>query len=58
MELSHWLKQHGLSAEAYHAEALLDQFLKEMQRGLDGKSSSLAMIRCARCGNRCRRNQP
>ena len=44
MELRNWLKQHGLSAEAYHAEALLDQFLKEMQRGLDGKSSSLAMI--------------
>ena len=44
MELSDWLKEKGLSAEAYDVEALLDQFLKEMQRGLDGQSSSLAMI--------------
>jgi len=44
MDLANWLKQNGLSAEAYDAESLLNQFLLEMQRGLDGQPSSLAMI--------------
>jgi len=44
MKLDNWLKDKGLSADAYNAEALLNKFFNEMQRGLDGKSSSLAMI--------------
>lgn len=44
MEILAWLKEHGVSAEAYDAEALLTSFLDEMEKGLAGAPSSLAMI--------------
>lgn len=44
MNISLWLKNQMVSAEAYDTEKLLASFLLEMQRGLDGLPSSLAMI--------------
>jgi hexokinase len=44
MELTVWLKENMISAEAYEAEQLLADFLSEMEKGLSGASSSLAMI--------------
>ena len=44
MDVAVWLKEQGLSAEAYDAERLLAGFLSEMEKGLNGTGSSLAMI--------------
>ena len=44
MDLEDWLRQRMLAATAYDAAELLDAFLEEMRRGLDGETSSLAMI--------------
>lgn len=44
MELTGWLKEKMISAEAYDADRLLVDFLSEMEKGLSGASSSLAMI--------------
>lgn len=42
--INDWLKGQMVSAEAYDAEELLGNFLAEMEKGLDGEGSSLAMI--------------
>lgn len=42
--LARFLARNGLEAGAINAEAVLEDFLKEMQRGLEGRKSSLAMI--------------
>ncbi|QBG47578.1 hypothetical protein EGM51_09290 [Verrucomicrobia bacterium S94] len=39
-----WLKERLVSAEAYEPEELLANFLEEMEKGLNGEESSLAMI--------------
>jgi hexokinase len=39
-----FLARNGLEAGVIDAEAVLDDFLEEMKRGLDGRESSLAMI--------------
>jgi len=44
MDIKGWLKEQMVSAEAYDAEELLSNFLSEMQKGLCGEKSSLAMI--------------
>lgn len=44
MDITTWLKDQMVSAEAYDAEGLLVGFLDEMEKGLNGESSSLAMI--------------
>lgn len=44
MDVAVWLKEQGLSAGAYDAERLLAGFLSEMEKGLNGAASSLAMI--------------
>ncbi len=44
MDINTWLKEQMISAEAYDADALLVSFLDEMERGLNGEASSLAMI--------------
>lgn len=44
MKINNWLKKQKIAAEAYDADILLDRFLKEMDRGLNGEDSSLAMI--------------
>lgn len=44
MKLSVWLKEQMISADAYDAEQLLAGFIDEMERGLNGEASSLAMI--------------
>ncbi|NLX26131.1 MAG: hexokinase [Lentisphaerae bacterium] len=44
MNISAWLKEQRIAAEAYDADNLLNDFLREMKRGLNGKPSSLAMI--------------
>lgn len=44
MDVKAWLKEQMVSAEAYDSEALLSGFLNEMEKGLNGDSSSLAMI--------------
>lgn len=44
MNISAWLKERMISADAYDADALLGSFLEEMENGLNGESSSLAMI--------------
>jgi hexokinase len=44
MDLKAWLKEQRVSADAYDADQLLDGFLSEMKKGLEGASSSLAMI--------------
>jgi hexokinase len=44
MDISAWLKKQMASADAYDAEVLLDSFLAEMDRGINGEASSLAMI--------------
>ncbi|MCF7817675.1 MAG: hypothetical protein K9M54_07320 [Kiritimatiellales bacterium] len=44
MDINGWLKEQMVSAEAYDADALLENFLNEMEKGLNGESSSLAMI--------------
>lgn len=44
MDVAYWLKSQMVSAEAYDAGALLAAFLREMEKGLDGRASSLSMI--------------
>ena len=44
MDIGTWLKEQMVSAEAYDADMLLADFLDEMERGLNGEASSLAMI--------------
>lgn len=44
MDIKCWLKDRMVAAEAYDAEALLAGFLHEMEKGLNGEASSLAMI--------------
>jgi len=44
MDIETWLKDRIVAASAYVAEDLLARFLDEMGRGLNGESSSLAMI--------------
>lgn len=42
--INEWLKEQLVSAEAYSADELLKNFIKEMEHGLSGQESSLAMI--------------
>ncbi|MCF7849838.1 MAG: hypothetical protein K9M45_13385 [Kiritimatiellales bacterium] len=44
MDIKGWLKEQMVSAEAYSADELLNSFLSEMEKGLNGEQSSLAMI--------------
>jgi hexokinase len=44
MDINAWLKEQKISAEAYDANALVDCFLDEMEKGLNGEDSSLEMI--------------
>jgi len=44
MDINNWLKEQAVSAEAYDADELIDRFLDEMEKGLNGEASSLAMI--------------
>lgn len=44
MDIDSWLKDQMVSAEAYDADELIDRFLEEMEKGLNGEASSLAMI--------------
>ncbi|VGO21556.1 hexokinase family protein [Pontiella sulfatireligans] len=44
MDIRAWLKGQKISAEAYDADTLLAHFLDEMEKGLNGEASSLAMI--------------
>ena len=44
MDINKWLKEQMVSAEAYDADNLVDRFLYEMKKGLNGEASSLAMI--------------
>jgi hexokinase len=44
MDIKAWLKNRMVDAEAYDADALLAHFLEEMEKGLGGEASSLAMI--------------
>lgn len=44
MNIVVWLKEHMVSADAYDANELLAGFLHEMEMGLNGEASSLAMI--------------
>jgi len=44
MDVEAWLKNQGIAAEAYDANALLENFLNEMEKGLNGEASSLEMI--------------
>ena len=42
--IKNWLKERMVSSEAYDANGLLNKFLSEMDAGLTGDGSSLAMI--------------
>jgi hexokinase len=44
MDIKAWLREQMISAKAYDADALLESFLDEMDKGLNGEASSLAMI--------------
>jgi hexokinase len=44
MDIHAWLKEEKISADVYDTEMLLAGFLNEMERGLNGAESSLAMI--------------
>ncbi|VGO14200.1 hypothetical protein PDESU_02759 [Pontiella desulfatans] len=44
MDIKAWLKTQMVAADAYDADELLAHFLDEMEKGLNGESSSLAMI--------------
>lgn len=44
MNINRWLKKQMVAAEAYDADKLLAGFLDEMEKGLNGEASSLAMI--------------
>ncbi|MDP6491334.1 MAG: hexokinase [Kiritimatiellia bacterium] len=43
-DIQSWLKEQMVSVDAYDADALVERFLSEMERGLNGEPSSLAMI--------------
>ncbi|MEN7973502.1 MAG: hexokinase [Verrucomicrobiota bacterium] len=51
MNIDAWLKEQVVSAEAYDADSLVDRFLDEMEKGLNGEGSSLAMIPAYVCTN-------
>jgi hexokinase len=44
MDITDWLKEQMVSAAAYDADVLLEGFLSEMEKGINGEGSSLAMI--------------
>ena len=44
MDIQAWLKDNKVAAEAYDAKELLNNFISEMEKGLEGAESSLAMI--------------
>ncbi len=44
MDINAWLKEQMIAVAAYDADALLASFIEEMEKGLAGKASSLAMI--------------
>lgn len=44
MKIKAWLKEQMVAVEAYDVETLLAGFLDEMEKGLNGDASSLAMI--------------
>ncbi len=44
MDIDHWLKQNRVSAAAYDSDELIENFLAEMEKGLNGEESSLEMI--------------
>lgn len=44
MDIQAWLRAQMISAEAYDSDDLIQRFLEEMERGLNGESGSLAMI--------------
>jgi hexokinase len=44
MKLNDWLTEQKIAADAYDTEALLAHFITEMEQGLAGEKSSLAMI--------------
>ncbi|HEY5654055.1 MAG TPA: hypothetical protein VIR63_06795 [Pontiella sp.] len=44
MNIQDWLKKRMIAASAYDADVLLKDFLSEMESGLRGEESSLAMI--------------
>jgi hexokinase len=43
-DIHSWLREQMVSADAYDADILLERFLSEMESGLNGETSSLAMI--------------
>ena len=44
MDVTGWLNEQMVSASAYDVEALLDSFELEMEKGLSGEASSMAML--------------
>jgi hexokinase len=44
MDIAVWLEEQMVAAQAYDANVLLDSFLAEMEKGLNGEASSLSMI--------------
>jgi hexokinase len=44
MDINAWLKGQMVSTASYDADELIDHFLDEMEKGLNGEASSLAMI--------------
>ena len=44
MDIKAWLKEQMVAPEAYNVDVLLDSFLTEMEKGLNGEASSLSMI--------------
>ncbi len=44
MDVKAWLKEQMVAADAYDADELLTNFIDQMEKGLNGDSSSLAMI--------------
>lgn len=44
MDITAWLKKQKVTAAAYDADSLIERFLAEMDKGLSGGESSLAMI--------------
>ncbi len=44
VDLQIWLKEQRVAADAYDADQLLNRFIGEMEKGLNGEAGSLAMI--------------
>ena len=44
MNIQQFLAEHGLLAESINANALIDDFVSEMEKGFASRVSSLAMI--------------